>query len=321
MFQSSKHVHQALTDIGYITDAVTATAVYLAASLQKPLLLEGPAGSGKTELAYAVARAAGTHLERLQCYEGITEEKAIGKFDEGLQRLYLDTVTRGSRDSDWASLGKQLSALDFFAAGPLLKALQYPSPCVLLIDELDKVDHCFEATLLEVLSVWRFSIPRLGTIAASSIPFTVLTSNQERRLGDPIRRRSLYVRVEHPTPEREGEIVARRTPEAGTPAHRLIAGFAKALRAYSLEKPPSVSEMIDVALSLQHLRIEEVTSEHRDMLLPLLAKTERDRQRLLLRDGFASIIHAARHYAESMDSVEIEGTLTGLDLLTKGAAA
>ena len=145
MFQSSEHVHQALTDIGYITDAVTATAVYLAASLQKPLLLEGPAGSGKTELAYAVAHAIGAPLERLQCYEGITEEKAIGKFDEGLQRLYLDTVTRGSGVSDWASLGKQLSALDFFAAGPLLKALQYPSPCVLLIDELDKVDHSFEA--------------------------------------------------------------------------------------------------------------------------------------------------------------------------------
>ena len=145
MFQSSEHVHQALTDIGYITDTVTATAVYLAASLQKPLLLEGPAGSGKTELAYAVARAIGTPLERLQCYEGITEEKAIGKFDEGLQRLYLDTVTRGSGVSDWVSLGKQLSALDFFAAGPLLKALQYPSPCVLLIDELDKVDHSFEA--------------------------------------------------------------------------------------------------------------------------------------------------------------------------------
>ena len=146
-----------------------------------------------------------------------------------MQRLYLDTVTRGSGVSDWASLGKQLSALDFFAAGPLLKALQYPSPCVLLIDELDKVDHSFEATLLEVLSVWRLSIPRLGTVPASSIPFTVLTSNEERRLGDPIRRRSLYVRVEHPTAEREGEIVARRTPEAGAPAHRLIAGFAKAL--------------------------------------------------------------------------------------------
>jgi MoxR-like ATPase len=321
VFQSSEHVHQALTDIGYITDTVTATAVYLAASLQKPLLLEGPAGSGKTELAYAVARAIDTPLERLQCYEGITEEKAIGKFDEGLQRLYLDTVTRGSGVSDWVSLGKQLSALDFFAAGPLLKALQYPSPCVLLIDELDKVDHSFEATLLEVLSVWRLSIPRLGTVPASSIPFTVLTSNEERRLGDPIRRRSLYVRVEHPTAEREGEIVARRTPEAGAPAHRLIAGFAKALRAYSLEKPPSVSEMIDMALSLRHLGIDEITNEHRDMLLPLLAKTERDRQRLLLRDGFASIIHAARHYAESMQNAEVQHTLAESEVLAKGAAA
>src|SRR5208283_1579614 len=196
------------------TDSVTATAVYLAAKLKKPLLLEGPAGSGKTELSYAVARAAGTQVERLQCY----------------------------------------------AAGPLLKALLSPSPCVLLIDELDKVDHAFEATLLEILSVWQLSIPRLGTIPASSIPFTVLTSNEERRLGDPLRRRSLYLRIEHPTAEREGEIVALRTPEAGEATHRLIAGFAKALRAYSLEKPPSVSEMIDIALSLGHLGIEEVSS-------------------------------------------------------------
>src|SRR5271157_5676195 len=136
--------------------------------------------------------------------------------------------------------------------------------------------------LLEILSVWQLSIPRLGTIPASSIPFTVLTFNEERRLGDPLRRRSLYLRIEHPTAEREGEIVALRTPEAGEATHRLIAGFAKALRAYSLEKPPSVSEMIDIALSLGHLGIEEVSSEHRDVLLPLLAKTERDRQRLLL---------------------------------------
>ncbi len=226
----------------------------------------------------------------------------------------------GSGVSDWASLGKQLPALDFFGAGPLLKALQYPSPCVLLIDELDKVDYSFEATLLEVLSVWRLSIPHLGTVPAS-IPFTVLTSNEERRLGDPICRRSLYVRVERPTAEREGQIVARRTPEVGAPAHRLIAGFAKALRAYSLEKPPSVSEMIDMALSLQHLVIDEITNEHRDMLLPLLAKTERDRQRLLLRDGFASIIHVARHYAESMETAELQHTLAESEVLAKGAAA
>ena len=253
--------------------------------LKKPLLLEGLVGSGKTELSYAVARAAGTQVERLQCYEGITEDKAIGKFDESLQRLYVEMAARSPETTDWAELGKQLSALEFFAAGPLLKTLLSPSPCVLLIDELDKVDHAFEATLLEILSVWQLSIPRLGTIPASSIPFTVLTSNEERRLGDPLRRRSLYLRIEHPTAEREGEIVALRTPEAGEATDRLIAGFAKALRAYSLEKPRSVSEMIEIALSLGHLGIEEVTSEHRDVLLPLLAKTERDRQRCARRQA------------------------------------
>ena len=168
------------------------------------------------------------------------------------------------------------------------------------------MDHAFEATLLEILSVWQLSVPRLGTIRACSIPFTVLTSNEERRLGDPLRRRSLYLRIEHPSADREGEIVALRTPETCEETHRLIAGFAKALRAYSLEKPPSVAEMIDVALSLEHLGIEEVTSEHRDVLMPLMAKTERDRQRLLLRDGFASIVHAARHYAKNMVGEEVE---------------
>jgi MoxR-like ATPase len=321
VFESSEQVHHALSEVGYLTDRVTATAVYLAAKLKKPLLLEGPAGSGKTELSYAVARAADTQVERLQCYEGITEDKAIGKFDESLQRLYVEMAARSPEATDWAELGKQLSALEFFAAGPLLKALLSPSPCVLLIDELDKVDHAFEATLLEILSVWQLSIPRLGTIPASSIPFTVLTSNEERRLGDPLRRRSLYLRIEHPTAEREGEIVALRTPEAGEATHRLIAGFAKALRAYSLEKPPSVSEMIDIALSLGHLGIEDVSSEHRDVLLPLLAKTERDRQRLLLRDGFASVVYAARHYAEAMPSEEVGSLLATAEAPRQESAA
>ena len=145
MFESSEQVHHALSEVGYLADRVTATAVYLAAKLKKPLLLEGPAGSGKTELSYAVARAASTQVERLQCYEGITEDKAIGKFDESLQRLYVEMAARSPEATDWAELGKQLSALEFFAAGPLLKALLSPSPCVLLIDELDKVDHNIES--------------------------------------------------------------------------------------------------------------------------------------------------------------------------------
>ncbi len=142
MFESSEQVHHALSEVGYLTDRVTATAVYLAAKLKKPLLLEGPAGSGKTELSYAVARAASTQVERLQCYEGITEDKAIGKFDESLQRLYVEMAARSPETTDWAELGKQLSALEFFAAGPLLKALLSPSPCVLLIDELEQGGSC-----------------------------------------------------------------------------------------------------------------------------------------------------------------------------------
>jgi len=258
--------------------------------------LEGPAGAGKTQLAYAVAEAAGTNVERLQCYEGINEEKAIGKFDESMQRLCIELRAKCTV-VDWDLLRSELQSLKFFVAGPLLRALQHDRPCVLLIDELDKVDQAFEATLLELLSEWRLSIPKLGTIVARSIPFVVLTSNEERRIGDPLRRRSFYLRIEHPTPEREAEIVARRTPDSNDEFHAGMAGLAKALRGWSLEKPPSVSEVLDLAEALTILGVERITPEMRDDLLPLLAKTEADRRKLLLRDGFASLIFDAQQYA------------------------
>lgn len=296
MFSSLAELGERLRATGYIADPVAVSTVYLAAELHKPLLLEGPAGSGKTQLAYAVADAVGTTVERLQCYEGINEEKAIGKFDEPLQRLCVEL--RAKSDSiDWESLQAELHGKQFFSAGPLLRALQCEKACVLLIDELDKVDHAFEAMLLELLSVWQLSIPKLGTIRAKSIPFVVLTSNEERRIGDPLRRRSFYLRVEHPSAEREAEIVALRTPDSSPEFHAGMAGLAKALRGWSLEKPPSVSEILDLAQALKVLGREQITAEMRDILLPLLAKTEADRRKLLLRDGFASLIYDAQQYS------------------------
>lgn len=296
MFSSLQELEGGLRASGYIADSVATTTVYLAAKLQKPLLLEGPAGSGKTQLAYAIADAADTTVERLQCYEGVNEEKAIGKFDEPLQRLCVELKAK-SASVDWESLRTELHSQQFFGAGPLLRALQCERPCVLLIDELDKVDHAFEALLLELLSVWQLSIPKLGTIKARSIPFVVLTSNEERRIGDPLRRRSFYLRVEHPTAEREAEIVALRTPDSSHEFHAGMAGLAKALRGWSMEKPPSVSEILDLAQALKVLGTEQITAKMRDILLPLLAKTEADRRKLLLRDGFASLIFDAQQYS------------------------
>ena len=298
MFESVELLSKRLGEAGYFIDPVMTRVVYLAGALQKPLLLEGPAGSGKTQLALSVAAAAGTHIERLQCYRGVTEAQAIGSFDAQLQRLYLE-FSKGQHES-WHSVQTSLSGRDFFRAGPLMRALEYERPCVLLIDELDKVDDGFEAMLLEILSAWQLSIPEFGTVRARSIPFVVLTSNEERRLGDPIRRRSLYVRVEHPTPELEAEIISSRTPSASAEFHREIAGIARSFRNYSLEKPPSVSEMIDFACALRALGVEHVTEDLRDVLLPFLAKTDKDRRHLMLREGFKSLLNDGARYARDI---------------------
>jgi len=302
VFSSPQETLEMLAAVGYLTDNVTATVVHLAARLKKPILLEGPPGSGKTELAYAVAKASSTEVERLQCFEGINEEKAIGRFDESLQRLAVEMRSKSGR-VEWEPLKQELHSLDFFTAGPLLRALQCPKPCVLLIDEIDKVDPEFEAMLLEILSVFRLSIPKLGTIEAKSIPFVLLTSNEERRISDPLRRRCFYLRIGHPTPEREARILELRMPNQKPEFHRRMAGLAKALRGWSLEKPPSISEMLDLAQALEVLGKQEITPEMRDILLPLLAKTEADRRKLLLRDGWASLVHDALQYSrEAIES-------------------
>src|ERR1051326_5429196 len=290
MFGSARDLAERLLAANYVIDENILPVIYLAAKMRRPLLIEGPPGSGKTELAYAVARSAETAIERLQCYVGIDEEKAIGKFDEALQQLFLELKT-DHVSGDWEAVRQLLHQLDFFTKGPLLRALLYESkPCVLLVDEIDKVDHEFEALLLELLSDWQLTIPKLGTIKARTVPFVVLTSNEERRIGDPLRRRSFYIRFEHPTVDRERQILALRTQGGHGNSHGQIAGLARALRGWSMEKPPSIAEMLDVAQALEILSIDEIRPEHRDLLMPLIAKTESDRQRLLLRDGFSTLV-------------------------------
>src|SRR5437870_6329329 len=208
VFLSSEELGQKLRAAKYVVDPVTLEVVFLASRLQKPVLVEGPPGCGKTELAYAVAAAAETVVERVQCYLGISEEKIIGKFDEALQRLFVES--QGKRVGDgWSDIRDRLHTLDFLAEGPLLRALRHVErPCVLLVYELDKLDYSIQALLLEILSAWQITVPKLGTIPAIRKPFVVLTSNEERRLGDPLRRRCLYLRFEYPSIEQEREILA-----------------------------------------------------------------------------------------------------------------
>ncbi len=206
--------------------------------------------------------------------------------------------------NDWQSIRDTLHSLDFFVQGPLLRALLRQQPCVLLIDEVDKVDQAFEAMLLELLSAWQISIPKLGTVTHRSIPFVVMTSNETRSLGDPLRRRSLYLRMEHPTVERETQILAVRSTTEDPLLRRQMAGLAKALRAWSMEKPPSIAELLDLAQALGIMGVQEIAPDMRDVLLPFLAKTEADRKRLLLRDGFESLVVTANKYRD--EPIEVE---------------
>jgi MoxR-like ATPase len=239
-------------------------------------------------------------VERLQCYVGISEEKAIGKFDEALQKIFLET--QGDKlEKDWELVRQRLHTLDFFAEGPLVRALRHKDrPCVLLVDELDKVDQGFEALLLEILSAWQVTVPKLGTISAITVPFVVLSSNEERRLGDPLRRRCFYLRFDYPTVERETEILSVRSRSDNPRLRGQLAGLAHALRGWNMEKPPSIAEMLELAQALEILGTEEICHEQRDLLLPLLAKTESDRKRLMLRAGFEGLVADSKRYRDEL---------------------
>ena len=300
IFDSPEHTHQALCDVGYLTTEIVSTNIFFAARMNKPLILEGPAGAGKTELALSVAKAEKMRLIRFQCYEGISDKQAMGDYNRALQEMFVLLQSKNQTCS-WDRMRAEIVGRSYFMPGPLLEALESTERVVLLIDELDKVDHAFEATLLEILSVWQMSVPQMGTISSANPPFTVITSNHERHLGYPILRRAIYLPIEHPTAQVEAAIVARKTPELSHELHCFIAGFGKALRAYPMEKSPSISEIVDLAKALSLLGRTTISPTDKDVLLPLIAKTDGDRKKLLMKSTFENMIDlAGSHYKELM---------------------
>ncbi len=246
LLASPTRVKEALASQDYLADDRIAQVVFLAAQLSKPVLVEGPAGVGKTELAKALAAVTDRRLIRLQCYEGLDEAKALYEWNYKKQLLRI----QADSDKEWNQLEEDIFAEEFLLARPLLEAIRSPQPVVLLIDEVDRVEIETEALLLEILSDFQVSIPELGTVVASSTPFVVLTSNNTRELSEALKRRCLFLHIAYPDTEREKEILLHRVP--GLPEHMAIqiARVVRSIRGMDLKKAPSVSESIDWARTL-----------------------------------------------------------------------
>jgi MoxR-like ATPase len=244
---------EALERAGYLVDDAIATTVFLADRLGKPLLVEGPAGVGKTELAKAVGTAIEADLIRLQCYEGIDEARALYEWNYRKQLLRLQ-----SAESEWDSARDDIFGEEFLLARPLLTAIRRTEPTVLLVDEIDKADIEVEGLLLEVLSDFQVTIPELGTVVAERRPFTVLTSNATRELSEALKRRCLYLYLDYPSPERERAIVLSRVPEAPERLAGQLVDIVRSLRAMELKKAPSIAETIDWARTLLALGLSTV---------------------------------------------------------------
>jgi MoxR-like ATPase len=278
-FTSPAEVNKALRGVGYLADEGTAAVVYLADNLGKPVLVEGPAGTGKTQLAKSVAEMTGAKLVRLQCYEGLDESKALYEWNykKQLLRIQAEQVTQAGES--WEELEQDIFSEPFLLARPLLEAITADCPVVLLIDEVDRVEVETEALLLEVLSDFQVSVPEMGTIVAKQIPLVFLTSNATRELSEALKRRCLFLHLDYPSQEREREIVLAKVPGVAETLAEQVVRAVKLIRSLELKKPPSVSETLDWARALVLLGASELSLEAARETLNVLLKHTSDIER------------------------------------------
>jgi MoxR-like ATPase len=272
-FENVQTVRDQLRDVNYLADDGISGVVYLAERLQKPVLIEGPAGTGKTQLAKSVAEIAGARLIRLQCYEGLDESKALYEWNykKQLLRIQADKASEG-----WSDLHDDIFSEEFLLTRPLLEAIRSTEPVVLLIDEVDRVEVETEALLLEVLSEYQVSIPELGTVTANQVPLVFLTSNNTRELSEALKRRCLYLHVDYPDLEREKAIVQAKVPDVGENMADQIARIVRSIRQLDLKKAPSVSETLDWARTLVLLNVESIDAATAKETLHILLKYQTD---------------------------------------------
>ena len=273
-FSSVSDTVERLRTVDYLADTAIAGVVYLADRLEKPVLVEGPAGVGKTELAKAIAEVTGSRLIRLQCYEGLDESKALYEWNYKKQLLRIQADRE--HESDWADVETDIFSESFLLTRPLLEAIRSEEPIVLLIDEVDRVEVETEALLLEVLSDFQVSIPELGTIVGKQRPIVLLTSNNTRELSEALKRRCLYLHIDYPELEREKEIVRVRVPEIDDELAEQIAQVVRSIRALDIKKAPSISETIDWARTLLFLGHKSIDPQVIGETLHVLLKYQTD---------------------------------------------